>query len=741
MRTILLALSCALLPLLGHSQTTDNIPYSNTIEVLPTDSHEMIVAKAAHVVPTPGQLAALQNEFIAFVHFGPNTFTRREWGTGFEDPKIFALKNLDTDQWVRTMKAAGMKMVILTVKHHDGFLLYPSRYSKHGIASSDFKDGNGDVLAELSASCQKYGLKLGFYLSPADLYHIEQPDGLYGNLSKPSRRTIPKQVEGRPFKNKTTFEFDGIDDYNEYFMSQLFELLTEYGPIHEVWFDGAHPKTKGGQTYNYTAWRKLIRTLAPQAVIFGREDIRWCGNEGGDTRETEWNIVPYMENPDKMERFYDIMAQDIGSREKLYQGKFLHYQQPEVDTSIREGWFYRDDDKQRVRSADDVYDIYERSVGGNATFILNIPPNREGKFSDTDVKVLEEVGRRIRDTYDTDLLAKAKTNVKNGKVLLDGDINTFVDVNGDIELTTAKPITFNRLMLQEAVAKRGERIERHAIDAWVGGKWVEISTATNVGYKRIHRFADVTTNRIRIRVLEQRATPSLAHVSAHYYKAHAPELSVSQDLNGLATIAPTKSGFTWNRGNEETNLPEGCEVHYTTDGSTPTAQSPLYTQPLALGNVEIKAVAILHGEAGPVLTKQLFYPKKGWVIQSASSTEERFRDKEAIDGKPDTYWLSAEETNPVLVVDLGEVHTIKGMAYTPQTRNREGMIAKARLKISQDGTNWTDAGYWEFGNLINDPTTRYHYFPQAVKARLVRIEAVETAEGSHHAAVAELDLF
>ena len=170
------------------------------------------------------------------------------------------------------------------------------RYTRHGIMSTDFREGKGDILKDLSASCQKYGLKLGVYLSPADLYQIEHPQGLYGNLSPYTERTIPREVPGRPFANKTTFRFM-LDDYNEYFMNQLFELLTEYGPIHEVWFDGAHPKRKGGQKYNYPAWKELIHKLAPQAVIFGREDIRWCGNESGKTRDTEWNVIPYRKIP------------------------------------------------------------------------------------------------------------------------------------------------------------------------------------------------------------------------------------------------------------------------------------------------------------------------------------------------------------------------------------------------------------------------------------------------------------
>ena len=178
---------------------------ANTIAVLPTDTPEQIIEKAANVVPTPNQLRALEKEFIAFVHFGPNTFTRVEWGNGVEDPSVFDLKELDTDQWVRAMKAAGMKMVILTAKHHDGFVLWQSRYTDHGIMSSPFMDGKGDVVRSLAESCRKYGLRFGFYLSPADLYQIESPDGLYGNLSQKTPRTIPRPVEGRPFENKTTF--------------------------------------------------------------------------------------------------------------------------------------------------------------------------------------------------------------------------------------------------------------------------------------------------------------------------------------------------------------------------------------------------------------------------------------------------------------------------------------------------------------------------------------------------------
>ena len=668
----------------------------STIPVEDTDTEEMIIQKAAHVVPKKEQLTALKDEFIAFIHFGPNTFTRMEWGNGMEDPRIFDLKNLDTDQWCAAMKEAGMTKVILTAKHHDGFVLWQSRYTQHGIMSSGFKDGKGDIMKELSASCQKYGLKLGIYLSPADLYQIESPEGLYGNLSKYTKRTIPKEVPGRPFANKTTFEFE-LDDYNEYFMSQLFELLTEYGPIDEVWFDGAHPKRKGGQTYRYLAWKELIRTLAPNAVIFGREDIRWCGNEGGRTRDTEWNVIPYTMNPDTANHFADLTDIDLGSREQLVKGKYLHYQPAETNTSIREGWFYRDDDRQRVRSVDDVFDIYERSVGTNSTFLLNIPPNREGRFSDQDVNVLKEVGKRIRQTYTTDLLADAK----GPKELLDGNETTFVGVPAGSEgfvIETKAPVTLNRFMIQEAIATHGERVEKHALDAWVDGAWQEITTATNIGYKRILRFPDVTSNKWRVRVLESRLTPAICKVAAYYYEARPPRLMAHRNVEGLVAIEGLKQDFKWNAYQQDVarNLNAGYKIYYTTDGSQPTEQSTEYKAPFALKHGEVKAIAVLNGQVGEVCQALIGYEKKGWKV-------------------------TAPQPNAVSI-QLTEACELSGLSYIPLQKEVQ-QIVKGTVKVSDDGKTWRTLESFEFGNLKNDPTRRFHHFKQPVRAAFVRIDA------------------
>lgn len=737
MKHLLLAAGMALA--LTAAAQTDTV--CNTIQILPTDTHAAIIGKAVRVVPTPNQLAAMQDEFIAFVHFGLNTFTRREWGNGKEDPKVFALRALDTDQWCAAIKAAGMKKVIFTAKHHDGFVLWQSRYTRHGIMSTGFRDGQGDVLRDLAASCRKYGLKLGIYLSPADLYQIEHPDGLYGNLSAYTRRTVPREVPGRPFVDKRRFSFV-VDDYNEYFLNQLFELLTEYGPVDEVWFDGAHPKRKGGQRYNYAAWRELIRTLAPQAVIFGREDVRWCGNEAGGTRQTEWNVVPYAADPDTMTVFADMTATDLGSREQLYKAAYLHYQPAETNTSIREGWFYRDDDRQQVRSADDVFDIYERAVGGNSIFLLNIPPNREGRFSPADVATLEETGRRVRDTYGGNLLGGADAP----GALLDADLTTAVGIDTlrpELVITLTQPVTANRFVIQEAVGTSGERVEAHALDVWTGSAWKEVARATNIGYKRILRFPDVTTGKFRVRFLVWRTAPQIAGVAAHRYAAHPPHLSAVRTRDGRVSIAPAVQRFGWKSSGEDpaANLSAGYKIYYTTDGTVPGADARPYDGSVRVGNTELKAVARLGDEQGPVLAVRYGLIKQDWQIASAGSEAEGHAATAAIDEHPDTYWCSVPGKGQELTVDLGREYALKGFAYTPPQHGGRGMIERGTVMVSRDGKKWKRAADFEFGNLVNDPTRRFHDFAKTAKARYVRIVPVRIAADAGVAAIAELDFF
>ncbi len=717
-----------------------NIKPSNTFKIEPTDTPQTILEKAANTIPTERQLAALRNEYIAFIHFGPNTFTRLEWGNGMEDPKVFDLKNLDTDQWCSAMKASGIEMVILTAKHHDGFVLWQSRYTDHGIMSVPFENGKGDVMRDLAASCRKYGMKLGVYLSPADLFQIENPEGLYGNLSKKTMRTIPRPVEGRPFEDKRTFEFV-VDDYNEYFLNQLFELLTEYGEIDEVWFDGAHPKRKGGQTYNYTAWRELIRELAPKAVIFGKEDVRWCGNEAGGTREAEQNVIAYQSNPDTMQVFADMTNVDLGSRKVLEDAKYIHYQQTETNTSIREGWFYRDDTHQGVRSADDIFDIYERSVGGNATFLLNIPPNRDGKFSDRDVAALREVGDRIRDTYGKDLLKGSDANA----VLLDENDETYTLLSGDnkeIIIKTPKPITINRVTIQEAVATHSERVESVILDVMVDGKWKEVASAPVVGYKRILRFADVTTDALRIRVPESRLDPAISTVSAHYYQSPPPSLEAVQAVNGEVTIQPKSHAFSWKPHGEDiaANLNQGYKIYYTTDDTAPSAKSTLYTGPFMMDGGIVRAISIQNDKSGAPLKEQIEWVKKGWDISTTMKVEQAA--KNAIDADPKSFMLATKGSGEnAITINMGSEKTITGISYTPQTVNSEGLISSAKLYTSFDGKKWMQVGFINFGNMINDPSKRYFFLPNPVKGQYVKLVVDATAKGDSQVTASEIGVF
>ena len=433
---------------------------------------------------------------------------------------------------------------------------------------------------------------------------------------------------------------------------------------------------------------------------------------------------------------------DLGSREVLYKAKYLHYQQAETNTSIREGWFYRDDTHQKVRSADDVFDIYERAAGGNSTFLLNIPPNRDGRFSPADVASLTEAGKRIRETYDTNLLEGAK----GPEEVLDKDENTYVELDGkkkEITISTPQPITFNRLLLQEAIASHSERVEKHAVDAWIDGEWKEIAQATNIGYKRILRFPDVTTDKIRVRFLENRANPAIHTITAHHYQVRPPQLDFIRDLSGNVSIEPKVQNFKWNQYGENAskNLSQGYTIYYTTDGSTPTTSSTPYTKPFKMENGEVKAFAVLNEMEGAMQSDRFGWIKQDWKLVSASSEADNHQAALAFDEQPYSYWLSKPGKNQSIVIDLGVSRELKGFAYTPQTVNAEGMMEKGVFYISADGKNWKKVEEFEFGNLINDPTKRQHYFQQPVSARFVKIEATRIAAGGQVVAIAELDLF
>lgn len=757
-------------------QSASTPPYIHHVTLSPDDSEQDIIAKSASVTPSPAQMLYHKDEFTGFIHFGPNTFTGVEWGSGMEKANVFNPGDtLDTDQWCRIMKAAGMKKVIITVKHHDGFCLWQTRYNDtFSVRAIPWRNGKGDVLRELSDSCRKHGLKLGVYLSPADLYQIENLEhGLYGNESKYQTtviptdpalfKTDPAKVRADKPQEAPTFTVEA-DDYNRYFMNQLYELLTEYGPIHEVWFDGAHPKRKGGQTYIKDEWFKMIRVLAPEAAIFGGPDIRWCGNEGGHTRESEWNVLPIEDEKTSGE---DRPGEAPGSEKALkvgeyevygkkYTSKRLQYIIAEVDTSIRAGWFWRNEHEQSVRTPDDVFDIYERSVGGNTGFLLNIPPDHRGLFGPRDEACLIEVGRRIDQTYGTNLASGARFKFTDkGADLDDDDLATYWrpnDTHGSFVILLPESRKINRFVLQEAISAVGQRIKKHALDALIDGQWRQIAEATTVGYKRILRFPTMTTDRLRVRVLDSRLNPTVAEVSAHYYKQPPPAIAVSRNNAGLVamiTTAPSNQ-FAWKQHGQRGSIPNehaSAEIRYTLDGSEPTLDSPLYQAPFKLpeGGL-VRARLFSNGEQGDVAEVRLGVANKTWTIHHVSSEySQKHAAKMAIDGDPNTFWRSSTPDGQAghphsLTIDLGRKIAVEGITYLPRQdpRSPNGMIESGFVELSTHAQTWRKAGKFNFGNLLNDPTQRTFLFEKPAQARYVRIVSQTSPQDKPDAGAAEV---
>ena len=441
----------------GQAQKKENY-YVKHLEFPQNATLEQKVDMAARLIPTPQQLSWQQMELTAFLHFGINTFTGREWGDGKEDPALFNPSELNAEQWVRTLKEAGFKMVLLTAKHHDGFCLWPTATTKHSVASSPWKKGQGDVVRELRKACDKYDMKFGVYLSPWD-----RNAECYGDSPR----------------------------YNDFFIRQLTELLTNYGEVHEVWFDGANGEGPNGrkQVYDWEAFYKTIQRLQPKAVmaIMG-DDVRWVGNEKGLGRETEWSatvLTPGIytrseENNTRLGVF--SKAKDLGSRSMLAEATELFWYPSEVDVSIRPGWFYHAEEDTKVKSLKHLSDIYFQSVGYNSVLLLNIPPDRRGLIHEADVKRLKEWNA----------------------------------VSGSEKIYSLKSESeINVVMLQEDIAK-GQRVESFAIEVLTEQGWQEVGQGTTVGYKRLLRFPAVKASQLKVKINECRLSAHISQVGAFY---------------------------------------------------------------------------------------------------------------------------------------------------------------------------------------------------------------------------------
>ncbi len=448
------------------------------------------------VLPTPQQIAYQEMEIIGFIHFTVNTFTDKEWGFGDESPEIFNPSELDVRQWVSVAKAGGMNQLILTGKHHDGFCLWPSAFTEHSVKNSPYKNGQGDVVGELAEACREAGLKLGLYLSPWDRNHAEY---------------------GRP-------------EYIIYYRNQLTELLTRYGEVSEIWFDGAN----GGDGWygganerrnidraTYYDWPNtwaIVRRLQPNALIFSDAgpDIRWIGNESGIAGETNWSML-------------DRNKVVVGEADQAYLNtgdpNGPHWVVGECDVSIRPGWFYHASEDGKVKTPQQLVDLYYKSVGRNGTLLLNLPPDRRGLIHEADAASLKEFKSILDETFRTNLAAGKKAQassqwLKHRKFspqnVTDDDLQTYWaakagEAKPSITIDFGKPTTFDRVMLQEPI-RLGQRISAFRVEARVDGKWQPVAEGTTVGYKRLLRIAPITADRLRVTILSANNTPALSNV-------------------------------------------------------------------------------------------------------------------------------------------------------------------------------------------------------------------------------------
>jgi len=475
----------------------------NYVTISPGESEQAIIAKAANITPSPRQLRWQQLELTAFFHFGINTFTGNEWGTGKEDTKLFNPTRLDARQWVRSVKDAGIKQVIITAKHHDGFCLWPSKYTEHSVKNSPWKNGKGDVVKEVADACKEYHIGFGVYLSPWD-------------------RNSPLYGSG--------------DDYNNYFVNQLTELLTQYGRVDEIWFDGANGEGPNGkkQVYDFDRWYKLIRKLQPSAVIaIMGPDVRWVGTESGYGRETEWSVVPANNlNQEQIEAGSqhdlafkpqgDMTGSNLGGRERIRNAKGLVWYPAEADVSIRPGWFFHDSQNDKVKSPEKLMDIYYSSVGKNCVLLLNIPPDKDGLINENDIKSLNGWKKLRDDTFGTSLLKGASAECNNGVNMqraLDDKYATYFttrdkDSMATITMQLKKPATFDVLSLQENIAI-GQRIEKFVFEYWDGEAWKQATEGTTIGYKRLLRFPAVTAQKVRLKIESSRLNPAISTIALY----------------------------------------------------------------------------------------------------------------------------------------------------------------------------------------------------------------------------------
>jgi alpha-L-fucosidase len=650
----------------------------------------------APVLPIPNehQLAWQDLEFYGFVHFNMNTFTNMEWGTGAEDPAMFNPTAFDANQWAQVCKEAGMKGIIITAKHHDGFCLWPTSTTEHSVKNSPYKNGEGDIIREIAEACEAHGLKFGVYLSPWDRNHAAY----------------------------------GTPEYVEVFRTQLRELLTQYGEVFEVWFDGANGGTGyyGGANEdrkvdkrNYYDWPNtyaLVRELQPQAVIFGDAgpDVRWVGNEHGFAYETTWSNL-------MRDSIYGGMP-EYSEKYSAGQENGTHWVPAEADVSIRPGWYYHEYEDHKVRSLPELLDIYYNSIGRNASLLLNFPVDKRGLIHENDVAQLKKLTDKVAEDFATNLAlthASVTSDIDRGRGfeaenILDEKQDTYWAtpdgaLSGSITVSFKEPTTFNRFLVQEHIAL-GQRVKAFTLEAETSTGWELIAEGTTIGFKRILRLDETTAKAIRFTVRDAKASPTIANLALY----HAPKLvlapTVKRSKDGLVTLS----------------VPEaGVNIFYSLDGSTPGETSQKYDTPFQVDNaLDLKAVAMdpVSGRQSDVTSAALDIPKKDWVVVSGGKAPENLIDENVA-----TNYLAE---NGEAVIDLGAVYPLAGFTYMPmQNRYMSGVVSSYEFHVSMDGKAWSKAAEGEFGNIANSPILQRVTF-DPVDARFIRLKAIKTLDGN-----------
>lgn len=682
--------------------------------LLPIYSQELVKSPEPFgPLPTQKQIDWHEMEFYAFVHFSLNTFTNKEWGYGDESPQLFNPTNLDARQWARIAKEAGMKGIILVAKHHDGFCLWPSAYTERSVKNSPWKNGKGDVVKELAAACKEYGLKLGLYLSPWDRNHAQY---------------------GKP-------------EYITYFRNQLKELLSNYGDVFEMWFDGANGgdgyygganETRKINTLEYYNWDetyKLIYRTAPKTLVWGvgPSEARWIGNEEGRAGKTNWSLLRQKDELAGKVHYTEFMSGHENG-EKWVPG--------EADVSIRPGWFYHAVEDDKVRSLDEMVDIYYESIGRNANLLLNLPVDRRGLVHENDETRLKELVAVIKADFKTELLAGTKVSADNvrgnsssfaAKNAIDGDKNTYWATDDNVKTASItfefdKSTAVNRILLQENIAL-GQRVKAFNVEVKVDGKWKVVANETTIGYKRILRIETVTASALKINITDSKASIVISNIQVYNAPTFVRAPEIHRDKNGNIVMKSE----------------QGNSIHYTIDGSKPSVKSTLYKGAFKYSKaVQIKAIAINKNEkiSSTVTTAKYGISKEKWKVVTASSGDMNLVYR-IIDGNQDTDWNFRSDINNLsqeLVIDMGVVLKINGFTYVPQqVGNNLNLISKYEFYTSLDNIKWTIQSQGEFSNIKNNPVEQIKTFPET-KARYLRFVAKSTEENGQTFSIGEINV-